>query len=418
MADTSVGNIQKMLESNAVERFYPAHGQPEVGKYGNRRGWRRQRLRTKGGFTVDALGLDAAARGAKVDEARPDLIILDDIDDKHDTRAATQKKLQTLKDTVLPMTSDSGAAVIAIQNLVIAHGVFARLADGRANFLQRRIVDGPHPAVSGLETEKRQDPKTGTWRDVIVEGEPTWEGQDLSDCQARIDRSGLASVIRECQNDVSEREGALWSSDQLEAVRTGPDAVPTMQRIVVGVDPSGGTDEIGIMVVGKGPGGMVYVLDDRTQPGAAGPNNWGRAVRQAFDDWRASKIVVEANYGGDLVTENVQATGEGHYPVEDVNATRGKAVRAEPVASLYGDPDEDWEDAQARHVGTHADLEAQMTGWVPGDADSPDRLDALVWAMHELMLEGGSGQVATSATAHRRGLSSVRRERRHLFNRS
>ena len=394
LADTSVDNIRKMIESSAVERYYPAHGEPEFGKFGNRRGWRRQRLRTAGGLTVDALGLDAAARGAKVDEARPDLIILDDIDDKHDTARATRKKLTTLKDTVLGMLSDDGSAVIAIQNLVLPNGVFARLADGRADFLQTRIVDGPYPAIEDLETTRQQDPETGEWRDVIVSGTPTWEGQDLEDCQARIDRSGLSSFRRECQNNVSEREGALWSRACLNAVRSEPMNPRDLRRIVVGVDPSGGTDEIGIVVAGVGHDGTGYtgyVVDDRSVPGSVGPNRWGKAVRDAYDDWSADCICVEANYGGDLVTSNVRGVSGRHLPIKKVNATRGKEVRAEPVAGLYGDPDVDWEDAQLLHAGTFADLEEQMTSWVPGDADSPDRLDALVWAMHELMLNGAGG---------------------------
>lgn len=387
MADDSVGNVQTMLESNAVERFYPEHAEPEVGKFGNRRGWRRERLRTAGGFTVDALGLDSAARGSKLDEVRPDLLILDDIDQKHDSTNATRKKLQTLKDTVLPMVSDTGSAVIAIQNLVLPNGVFARLADGRADFLHRRIVDGPHPAVKDLQTTKQKDPKTGEYRDVIVEGEATWEGQSLKDCQARIDRSGLASFVRECQNDVKEREGALWSRDCLNEVRISPDDVPPLQRIVVGVDPSGGTDEIGIMVAGRDASGTAYVLDDASVDGAVGPNRWGQAVRDAYDRHQADCIVVESNYGGDLVTSNVQGTSERNFPVKEVNATRGKAVRAEPVASLYGDPEIEWEDAKVRHAGGFSTLESQMTSWVPGDSDSPDRLDALVWALTRIMLE-------------------------------
>jgi phage terminase large subunit-like protein len=110
-------------------------------------------------------------------------------------------------------------------------------------------------------------------------------------------------------------------------------------------------------------------------------------VRDAYDEWQADSIVVESNYGGDLVTSNVQGASDRHFPVEDVNATRGKDVRAEPVASLYGDPDVDWEDAKVRHAGSFSTLESQLTTWVPGDADSPDRLDALVWVFHDLMLQ-------------------------------
>lgn len=391
MADDSVGNVQQMLESTAVERYYPAHAEPEVGKFGNRRGWRRERLQTAGGFTVDALGLDSAARGAKMDEYRPDLLILDDIDDKHDSSRITRKKEETLKDSVLPMLADGGSAVIAIQNLIIPHGVFAKLADGRADFLQRRIVDGPYPAVEDLETEKQEDEETGEYRDVIVEGTPTWEGQDLSDCQARIDRSGLASFIRECQNEITEREGALWSKDCLNTVRIGAAATDQFTRIVVGVDPSGGTDEIGIVVAGKAHDGNAYVLDDRTVSGDVGPNKWGQAVRTAYDDWQADAILAEKNYGGDMVASTVAGSASRDLPIRMVSATRGKRVRAEPVASLYGDPEINWADSKVRHAGTFPELETQMTQWVPEGGDSPDRLDALVWALTELMLDPTDG---------------------------
>ncbi len=397
LADDSVGNIQSMLESTAVERYYPSHAEPEVGKFGNRRGWRRERLQTAGDFTIDALGLDAAARGSKMDEYRPDLIILDDIDDKHDSSAITRKKEETLKDSVLPMLSDDGSAVIGIQNLIIPHGIFSKLADGRADFLQRRIVDGPYPAVEGLETEKQRDEETGEWRDVIVGGTPTWEGQDLEDCQARIDRSGLASFRRECQNNVQEREGALWSTDCLNTVRIGGGATDQFTRIVVGVDPSGGTDEIGIVVVGKAHDGLGYVLDDCSVSGDVGPNRWGQAVRDAYDDWRADVIVAEKNYGGDMVASTVEGVSNRELPIKMVQATRGKRVRAEPVASLYGDPEINWKDAQVRHAGTFPQLETQMTSWVPDDAKSPDRLDALVWGLTALMLKN-SRQSGKSAS--------------------
>ena len=101
-----------------------------MSKYGTSRGWRRNRLRTAGGFTIDAVGLDTAARGLKVEEQRPDLIFLDDIDGKHDTLATTAKKIATLTTSVLPAGS-SNVAVIFVQNLIIKDGVASRLADGR-----------------------------------------------------------------------------------------------------------------------------------------------------------------------------------------------------------------------------------------------------------------------------------------------
>ncbi|WP_259219661.1 hypothetical protein [Salinibacter ruber] len=389
-ANDAISNIQKLIESAQVERYYPAHSKPEVGKYGNTRGWSMERLRTEGGFAVDALGLNSAFRGAKVDESRPDLVILDDIDHKHDSADMTRKKLQTIKDSIMQAVSDTGSVVIGMQNLIHPNGIFARLEDGRADFLQRRIVDGPHPAVEDLETERQKDEGTGNYRDVIVGGTPTWEGQDLEDCQTRINESGLDSFIRECQNEVKEREGALWSSACLSAVRVGPEETPEFQRIVVGVDPAGGTDEVGIVVAGLSFSGTAYVLDDRSVDSAVGPNRWGQIVRDAYDYWRADAVLGETNYGGTMIKNTVQGTAGQTVNFNEVTATRGKQVRAEPVAALYGGSDVGFEDSQVKHAGSFHALEKQMTSWVPGDSDSPDRLDALVWALTDLLIESNN----------------------------
>lgn len=207
-ADDSVANIARMLEGAQIERFYPEHAQRSVGKYGNAHAWRRERLRTAGGFTLDALGLDAAARGAKVDEQRPDLFILDDIDDKLDSLATTAKKIATLTTSILPAGSRN-VAVLAIQNLIIPDGVFTRLVDGRADYLAERIVSGPHPAIRDMETADEEDPETGARRAVIVSGKATWAGQDVKACQHLMDTIGLAAFEQECQHEVTNRAEGL-----------------------------------------------------------------------------------------------------------------------------------------------------------------------------------------------------------------
>lgn len=203
-ADKFVGNIASLFESSSVARYYPEHADRDVNKFGNPRGWRRSRLRTAGGFTVDALGLDTAIRGIKVDEQRPDLICLDDIDQFTDTPATTKKKRDTLAHSVLPAGSKN-AAVLAIQNLIIPHGIFAQLADGRADFLVDRILSGPHPAIEDLEYEWRAHPVTGIRRAVITKGVATWPGQSLERCQAFIERESLPAFLRECQHEVYNR---------------------------------------------------------------------------------------------------------------------------------------------------------------------------------------------------------------------
>lgn len=212
-ADKSIGNIATLLESEEVRRHYPEHADRKVGRFGNSKGWRREQLRTAGGFTVDALGLDAASRGAKVDENRPDLIVFDDIDDMLDSPATTKKKRDIITHTILPAGSDN-VAVLFIQNLIIPDGVASQLADGRADFLIDRIVSGPFPAIEGFTYEWRADPTTGVRRAIITGGKPTWEGQDLAACQKFINRWGLSAFLKEAQHKVKGRpEGVALRFD-------------------------------------------------------------------------------------------------------------------------------------------------------------------------------------------------------------
>lgn len=377
-ADQSVQNIGALFESAAVDRYYPAHAQRRVSKYGTSRGWRRNRLHTAGGFIVDAVGLDTAKRGVKVEERRPDLIIFDDIDGVHDSADATKKKRQIITKSLLPAGGDA-LAVIAVQNLIIPHGIFAQLADNRADFLVDRVVSGPYPAIVGLKTESHYDEELGRVRSTITAGVPSWEGQDLAECQNVIDTEGLTAFLEERQHQVHERTGALWTKALINEHRRAQ--APTMKRIAVGVDPSGGGDEIGIIAAGIGHDGRAYVLRDSTAPGPRGALYWGHETVRAYDDLEADRIVAEKNFGGDMVESNLRvAAGKRHIPVTMVNASRGKKIRAEPVSSLY-------EDGLVSHVGTFAELEQEMTSWVPGDKDSPNRLDALVWVLTELMLQ-------------------------------
>jgi hypothetical protein len=159
-ADTSVQNVGGLLESDSIGRHYPAHSDREVSKFGFAKGWRVNRLRTAGGFTVDAVGLDTAARGVKVDEHRPDFIVIDDVDGKHDSVKTSLKKIEIITTSLLPAMARHGA-VLGIQNLIIRHGFFARMVLGQADYLAKRRLSGPHPAVSGLKIDHRRDPETG-----------------------------------------------------------------------------------------------------------------------------------------------------------------------------------------------------------------------------------------------------------------
>lgn len=179
-------------------------------------------------------------------------------------------------------------------------------------------------------------------------------------------------------------EGALWSPDLIERNRV--DAPPALARVVVAVDPpvTGGpeADACGIVVAGLGADGDAYVLADRSVQGAS-PDGWARAVEAAAAEFDADRIVAEANNGGDLVGLVLRAAG-CRAPVKLVRASRGKSARAEPVAALY-------EQGRAHHAGGFARLEDELCGLMPGGGyvgpgRSPDRADALVWALTELML--------------------------------
>ena len=194
---------------------------------------------------------------------------------------------------------------------------------------------------------------------------------------------------------VTEVEGALWTYEGLEQCRVERQESETNEsiltrlgigRVVVAVDPSGAageedsrSDMIGISVVGKA-NKTAYVLADLTL--RAGPEQWAKAAVKAFDDWKADTIIAEKNFGGAMV-EAVIRTARQSVPVKLITASRGKHVRAEPIAALY-------EAANVFHVGRFPDLEDQLvnfsaSGYV-GER-SPDRADAMVWAMSDLMLE-------------------------------
>ena len=191
----------------------------------------------------------------------------------------------------------------------------------------------------------------------------------------RLGRQELAGEI------LDDNPDALWERARIDElrVRTHPDLI----RVVVGVDPAATAKEdssdTGIVVAGIAKLGDKmhgYILDDLTIKGT--PDQWASAAVTGYHKTKADKIVGEANNGGDMVEFTVR-TVDKNVSFKSVHASRGKYTRAEPVSALY-------EQGRIHHVGYFSDLEDQLCEWVPGDT-SPDRLDALVWAITELMLE-------------------------------
>jgi hypothetical protein len=370
-ADDHVFNVSALLETPELERTYPDVCRRSLNKYGHSRGWRRNRLRTASGFTVDALGLNTGARGIKLEMDRPDFIILDDVDDEIDTVNLVHKKEKVIQRKLLPAGS-TDASILAVQNLIWSESIFSRLVEGRSKYLLNRRVSGPHPAITNLQLEQENG------RPLIKGGEPTWEGLNLARCQSIVDDIGIDAFLKEHQHETKgKREGALWDQDMI-----GPHRVlkaPELKRVVVGVDPAGssqpGSSETGIVAVGLGVDDHAYVLRDLS--GKWKPAEWAARACRCFHELQADRIVGERNFGGDMVEATVR-THDPNVSFKGVNAARGKVIRAEPVAALY-------EQGKVHHVGVFLGLEEQLTTWVPGEK-SPDRLDALGWAIHELMV--------------------------------
>lgn len=185
------------------------------------------------------------------------------------------------------------------------------------------------------------------------------------------------------------QEGALWTREMIKHEMHRPD----FARIVVAVDPAGTarstSDLTGIMVLGVTGDGVVWVLADKS--GRYSPEQWRTVILEQFHEWEADHVVAEVNFGADMVAANLRAGGEV-VPFREVRASRGKAVRAAPVVTLY-------EKGRVVHYGALTELEDEQCTWVPpgqfdsegteikASKDSPNRLDAVVWGVTELVLQ-------------------------------
>ncbi len=227
-------------------------------------------------------------------------------------------------------------------------------------------------------------------------------------------RLGRQELHAEMLDDVP---GALWTQAMLRR-RSIPDSplsagigtdepIPQMLRIVVAIDPSGssgedeGADDIGIIVAGKAVDGACWILEDATC--SLGPAGWGQVAVDMYNKWRADAIIGELNYGGAMVEHTIRTVSR-MVPYKGVTASRGKHIRAEPVAALY-------EQGRVRHSRAFPQLEDQLysmsrTGYL--GRGSPDRLDAMVWAVTELMLQESS-PLHISAAALENARNRIRR---------
>lgn len=227
----------------------------------------------------------------------------------------------------------------------------------------KEMVGDPDTIVTTGSTYENQDNLAGAFFRKIVS---KYEGT----------RKGKQEIYAEILEDI---EGALWTQKMIEKAHVAK--APEMVRIVVAIDPAvtsdPDSDETGIVVAGMGTDDHCYILDDLT--GIYTPSEWARKAIGAYTTRHADRIIGEANNGGDLI-EQVIRTHQSDVPYSKVWASRGKVTRAEPVQALY-------EQNRVKHVGSLPELETEMTTWAAKEGEkSPNRIDAMVWAVSELML--------------------------------
>ncbi len=261
-------------------------------------------------------------------------------------------------------------------------------ADTWSNTMLALRIDGPKgdaPAMVVSTTPKRQP----LIRAILKAPGAVATRSRTADNSANLAPGALKSLYAAYSGSVLGRQelggellddmpGALWNRDLLERGRVA--AAPPLRRIVVAIDPSGGSgasnDEVGIIVAGVSYDNQGYILADLSR--RFSPDTWARHAVNAYQGFQADCIVAETNFDGAMVEGVVRAVNPS-VPFKSLIASRGKAVRAEPVVAFY-------EQNRVHHVGQYPDLEDQLCSWDPSEpGKSPDRLDATVWAISELM---------------------------------
>ncbi len=238
--------------------------------------------------------------------------------------------------------------------------------------LIKRLLDDPRTAVTRASTHANARHLSPAFLDAVV-------GRYAG---TRLGRQEIDGEV------IEERADALWTREQIEQARVAQ--APALMRVVIGLDPPGsarpGADACGIVAAGLSEAGTVYVLEDASLEGLA-PERWAARAVALYRRLQADCLVAEVNMGGDMVRAVLQRV-DPHLPLRQVRATRGKYLRAEPVALLYAQ-------GKVKHVGAGlAALEDELCDFGPdglSDGRSPDRLDALVWAVTALTSRGWEG---------------------------
>ncbi|MEO6717059.1 MAG: terminase family protein [Novosphingobium sp.] len=275
-------------------------------------------------------------------------------------------------DEVAKWDNGTGKAVAAWDNLLLG----MRMGE------HPRVLATTTPRAVPLLQRLLAEPDVAVTRGTTEDNKANLPARFISGIRRTYGKSLLARQELDGEM-IADLPGALWTRSLLEDCREAAASSPPA-RVVIGVDPpaSAGGDACGIIVVALGEDGVARVLADASVAKPS-PERWARAVAQAARVWNADRVIAEANQGGAMVGSVLRAA-EISLPIKLVHASRGKVARAEPVAALY-------EAGRARHAGTFPALEDELCGLIQGGAyqgpgRSPDRADALVWALSELML--------------------------------
>lgn len=367
-AQDHVGNVQKeLLENERLLADYPHLRLPELAEY------KRKKVRRKsgdfitiGGVRFVAKGAGNGLRGLREGSQRPDLIVVDDLE--NDKNVLTARQRQKLKDWYTKSLSNlfgaSGGQLLIIGTILHRESLLNwMLSEAGPSVYQKRLYRALFTDDDGVER--------ALWP-------AAWSVPRLYE---KLDEIKSRAFATEFLNQPSADDSVLFKADWIDEhrVKVAPEDI---LRLVLAIDPStssdGQRDACGMIIAGKLLDGKYLVLHDLTLN--ASPAKWARAALTAVADYGIDEIVAEANQGGAMIESVLKAAlapGERLPKLTLVHATRGKAIRAEPIAVEY-------EKGSVSHVGTLRQLEEEMTNWRPGDP-SPNRLDALVWALTHLM---------------------------------
>tara|TARA_R110002167_G_scaffold199684_1_gene402986 strand:+ start:3444 stop:4634 length:1191 start_codon:yes stop_codon:yes gene_type:complete len=247
--------------------------------------------------------------------------------------------------------------------------------------LIKDLLNHPHCVVTHGSTFENKANVAKAWLDNILQ---KYEGTTL----------GMQELHAEL---LDEMPGALWSRQSLDGARCSSDS-GSMQRIVVAIDPATTSkqtsDDTGMVVAGIDANGTGYLLEDLTCH--VSPSQWAQIAVDAYHRWKADRVIAETNQGGDMVEATLR-TIDRSIPYLGIHASRNKQARAEPVSALY-------EQGRIKHAGVFKDLEDELCSWVPNsNMPSPNRLDALVWAFTELMLNSRTAMISIDPGTNYRG---------------